>query len=342
MNLKPPILPIIAQTLSLTGLNAILEKKYGGRGVILMMHGFCYDNAKPVNKAGFLTKSYLEQLLIHIKDSALTSLRLSDVPAYLESGAKRRFVVLTCDDGYKNNLDIAAPLFQKYEIPATIFITSGGLNGTLQYEWGGLENYIAEHSSIDIGGYSAKIETLEQKRKAYQYISTMALKDYERWKPLLLDFFEKQKLNMCALVQNSFLNEKELRALASNSMIDIGGHTISHPMLAQCTPEQALCEIKENKEYLQNILQKEICCFAYPYGGPSACEEREYKLAKEAGYKTAVTTRAGAIFNQHQSHLLSLPRFAVNGLYESGAMPDLYFSGSMRALRSRLGSAFSV
>ncbi len=340
MSMKQTLFPLVASSFSYSGFNKLLTPKYGGQGTILMMHGVHQDQDKPVNKAGMISVSYLEAILKKIHHLGLIPARLHELPELLNKNHKGRFVCLTFDDGYKNNLELAVALLEKYRIPATIFITTGGMDGTLDYEWGGLEQYLANSDEIKIGAYKLPAKSLEEKRRAYQKISSAALADYELWKPEFSGFFKENGVDILALVRQGFLDREGVKALSASPMIDIGGHTLSHPMLTKLSEDQAFQEIQKNKQDLEQLLEHEVPTFAYPYGGYPACGEREFKLAKEAGYKVAVTTRAGSIHKKHKDHALALPRFAVNGLYETAPMLDMYFSGSMRALRSRFGSPF--
>lgn len=342
MSMKQKILPVVASAFSCSGLSALLRSRYGGRGVILMMHGVHKDGEVPINKAGVISESYLGLVLETIAKYDLEPIRLHDLAERLKVQKKRRFVCLTFDDGYKNNLKLAVPLLEKYNIPATVFVTSNGMNGTLDYEWGALEYYLGGANSIAIDTLGFETKSLDQKRQAYQKIAQTSLTDYHIWKPKLLRFFNNQGIDLNALSKKNFLDYDGVQALAASPMIDIGGHTISHPMLAKLDESEALREMQQNKTDLEALLGQDIHSFAYPYGGTPACNSREFALAKRTGYKVAVTTRAGAIFEGHQEHLHALPRFCVSGLYETKSMIDMALNGSMRALRSPFGAPFVV
>lgn len=342
MSMKQKMLPIVASAFSYCGLNKMLITRYGGRGVILMMHAIHKDDQAPINKAGTISQSYFELVLKAVSQSDFEPIRLQDIPERLKSNKKRRFISLTFDDGYKNNLELAVPLLEKYNIPATMFITSNGMIGNLDYEWGALEYYLSVSDSITIDMLNLKTKSLLQKRQAYQKIAQACLADYQVWKPKLLNFFKKESMNLNDLSQNAFLDRDGVKQLARSPMVDIGGHTVSHPMLSKLSESEALHEMQKNKTDLEKLLDREIFSFAYPYGGTPACAEREFKFASQIGYKVAVTTRAGAIFNDHKDYVHALPRFGISGLYETKPMLDMVFSGSMRALRSRFGVPFVV
>ena len=75
--------------------------------------------------------------------------------------------------------------------------------------------------------------------------------------------------------------------------------------------------------------------FSFPYGDETAARARDFALAKEAGFKTAVTTRKGVLFPAHRRYLTALPRVSLAGDYQSLTYTALYLSGAPFALSSR-------
>ena len=68
--------------------------------------------------------------------------------------------------------------------------------------------------------------------------------------------------------------------------------------------------------------------FAYPVGDPTSAGEREFALAREAGYANAVTTRPGMLFPEHAAHLFALPRVSLNGLWQDLGYLDVLLTGA--------------
>ena len=71
---------------------------------------------------------------------------------------------------------------------------------------------------------------------------------------------------------------------------------------------------------LQAALGKMPAHFSYPIGDDSAAGTREFRLAQEVGYETAVTTRPGVLFPEHADHLAALPRLSINGEFPAAAL----------------------
>ncbi len=330
MSMKQKIVPFAARAIRAAGLPEILASRYGGRGVVLAFHDIV-SGGDPVNRAGSVSAEFFERALQYIAQSGLEPGRLSDIPARLENSAGKRFVALTFDDGYKSALEIAAPLLERYNIPATVFVTSGRLGADTDYEWEGLAHYIAGHDHIAVGPFWAATKTLAQKQAAYRKLTRLVRGGHEMWHGHLNEFFSAQGMDVPSLIREKFLDAQGVKALAQSPMIEVGGHSVSHANLAQLDEEQAFNEIVQNKTDLEELLGREVSSFAYPYGGAQACGEREFTLASKAGYRLAVTMRSASVMAG--DNLFALPRFGVSGLYENEAVLSLYLSGAWAGLR---------
>ena len=104
------------------------------------------------------------------------------------------------------------------------------------------------------------------------------------------------------------LSLEQARTLARDPLVTIGAHTITHARLARLAADEAAREIGDSRRRLQHALELDVRHFAYPFGGPNSCGLREFTMAREAGYHTAVTTRRGNVFQAHERHLHALPR----------------------------------
>lgn len=121
----------------------------------------------------------------------------------------------------------------------------------------------------------------------------------------------------------------------------IGAHTMTHPMLARHDADYARREIFDGKEILEREIGREVRHFAYPVGDPGSAGPREFALARDAGFASAVTTRPGMVFPEHAAHTTALPRLSVNGNHQSIAALDILLSGAPFMLVNR-GRKLSV
>ena len=109
----------------------------------------------------------------------------------------------------------------------------------------------------------------------------------------------------------------EIAALARVPGVTIGAHTLTHPMLAKHDATRAREEIERSRAIIAERIGRPVRHFAYPVGDPTSAGPREFAIAREAGFATAVTTRPGHLFPEHARHLTALPRVSLNGLYQT-------------------------
>jgi peptidoglycan/xylan/chitin deacetylase (PgdA/CDA1 family) len=124
----------------------------------------------------------------------------------------------------------------------------------------------------------------------------------------------------------------ELATLAADPLVTIGAHTVTHPFLSKVTAEAVREEMSACNRRIAEKLGVTPQHFAYPVGDAGAAGEREFGIAAEVGYKTAVTTRPGVIFAKHARHLTALPRISVNGEFQRLRYLDVLLSGAPTAL----------
>lgn len=291
---------------------------YRGLGVILMFHRFTHAPEKRIDPNGVVSAQSLDRLLGYIRKNGPEIITLRDIPRAMAE--KRRFVCLTMDDGYRSNAEIALPVLRRHNAPASIFVPSSILDRSIDSWWLQVEEIARTHANP---------------RKAYEKMLLEIKKDPETLRKLRSSFAAPEELN-----DRYFLSAAEVKALDRDPLIDIGGHTITHPQLRGLPDDEAMREIYQNKKDLESLLERPVESFAYPFGDAQACGAREYTLAHKAGYKVAVTTREGNIFPAHAGHMTALPRYSVREYPDCLAVFDMQKSGSYRALKSRFGAGF--
>jgi peptidoglycan/xylan/chitin deacetylase (PgdA/CDA1 family) len=105
--------------------------------------------------------------------------------------------------------------------------------------------------------------------------------------------------------------------LNRDALVTIGAHTLHHYTLGHLEQEAARLEIAESKRIIESRLGRCVEHFSYPFGGRNAVGTREFGLARNCGFKSMTTTRAGNLFPAHRNHLDSLPRLTVSGNYQT-------------------------
>jgi hypothetical protein len=180
------------------------------------------------------------------------------------------------------------------------------------------------------------VRTWVEKQDAFRVLTTHVHKKIPMNRHIAERLLPKMRVSDEALIAEQFASWDELRELASDPLITIGGHGVTHASLRDLEEDDAMAEIQDGKTRLEAQLSVPVSHFAYPYGDSSNFGDRELVLAARAGFVTGVMGgAAGNIFPQHRDHLMSLPRCGLGGPDEWISWALLELAGTPRALSSR-------
>lgn len=222
---------------------------------------------------------------------------LSEVSRKAETGdLPPRVVCVTFDDGYRDNFVHAFPILRKHAIPATIFLTTGGI-GTGELLWHDqvlMAFTRTREPSFDEswGRRSHPIASTEQKREAAYRIlrRLMAMNQEDRLRAIS----ELQSALGVPEVSDPqlMLDWNQVREMRGAG-IEFGSHTVSHPILSREQADRVWWELVHSKATLEAALQEEVALFAYPNGKAGDYTPQTVDLVRRAGYRCAVTTTFG-------------------------------------------------
>jgi peptidoglycan/xylan/chitin deacetylase (PgdA/CDA1 family) len=330
----------VLAALSYTGIDRLLAPVFGGVGSIVMLHRVAESTS---NVLGGLTISValLDRFIRYVRRSGYDIVTLDDVYRGLQLGCRdRRFICFTFDDGYADNYALALPIFRRHGIPMTIYVASGFIDRSASYWWGALEQVLLRNDQVTISdGASSSIyalRTFAEKNAAYDALTARAHRDMHAFLPVLEDLFRRSKVNPVDVLDQAALTICQARELAAEPLVEIGAHGLTHRPLSHLAFDEARREIVESRAKLQDWLEAEVSHFAYPYGSPRDCGNREFVLTREAGFRTATTTRDGNVYARNQHDLFSLPRLAMGEEWHKARMFALQLSGTVSALRNGL------
>ena len=178
----------------------------------------------------------------------------------------RRTIAITFDDGtwhtYKNGSDI----WNKLKIPVTIYVNSCHLDGKLI--WGSYLNALCFEGLYDeilINDRILSLKTKNDKFNVKKELHDLSLK-YGNQDLFFKELSLKYPIPENILVFYKGMSSDQLRDASKNSLVNIGGHTHTHPSLNKLDYKNQFVEIKKNKDFLEKILNKNISDFAYPSG----------------------------------------------------------------------------
>jgi peptidoglycan/xylan/chitin deacetylase (PgdA/CDA1 family) len=244
-------------------------------------------------------------------------IKLQDLIADLSGGIiPDRSVVITFDDGYSDNLYNAKKILEKYDVPATFFITGGMIDSKREYRWDELEKILLLNTDIpgtlDIGykKYTWTLRKTEDLKKAYNQIELLLKTLPAIQRDRIVDcLFNSSGANQAVRNTHRLMTEEELRELHRSDLIEIGAHTMSHCSLSLETEERQLWEIKESKRLLEDMLECQVNSFAYPFGNFYDVSARTKSYVKQAGFNCSMSTVCGNI--SANTDLFWMPRHKV-------------------------------
>jgi peptidoglycan/xylan/chitin deacetylase (PgdA/CDA1 family) len=249
-------------------------------------------------------------------------------------------VIITFDDGYYDNYRVAWPILAKYGVPATFFLSTGYL-GTGRVKWEDRLAYLVKRSTattwrVNSGQTNASShfdlqDERSRQRTLYRLAHLLgALPEAER--DSLLGELEAQA--HVALTgrerERLMLSWEDVREMAAQPGICLGAHTVGHPHLARLAMPEMAYEIAESKRQLENVLQRAVRFFSYPYGDGPDYDQRSVALVRASGFDGAVTSLYGR--NDAQADLFQLRR--VSATDQSGPA----FVTGLRLRSSGLGN----
>ncbi|HEX2135112.1 MAG TPA: polysaccharide deacetylase family protein [Microvirga sp.] len=306
-----------------SGLYRLFRVPFGGIGSILLFHRVLPpEPAKSFAPNAFLSVStdFFEAVIRTVQAEGYEIVTLSEARRRLvEDGARRRpFVCLTFDDGFRDNYEHAFQICRRYGIPMTVFVTTGFIDRQYPMWWMGLEEIIASEDSIAVSfrgrDYVFETATADQKMAAFDALrNLLAHLDAAGHDALIHALLACYPVDLRSLTDHSALTWDMIEEMDASGLVEFGAHTVRHLGLSAQDVATARAEMELGRTRLAERVRQPVVHFAYPFGGRLEAADREFRLAEELNFATAVTTRMGNIMAGHRDHLHCLPRLSVGG-----------------------------
>ena len=219
-----------------------------------------------------------------------------------------RAACITFDDGYRSTHDLALPVLREYRLPATVFVTTGCMRkgnmwndriieAVRRLPGTRLDMRDAGIGVLSLAGDLARHEAAHRLIEASKYLSPGERDAITRKIEALGGHADSNGLMLTA----------DMVAAMARQGVEIGGHTVSHPILTRLDDDAARTEIETGKKELEAITGRPVRLFAYPNGKVGKdYDDRHVRMAREAGFTAAFTTAVGAASRQHDRY--QLPR----------------------------------
>lgn len=311
-----------------------LPKRFTSRGLILMYHRIAEKDVDPFELC-VTPKHFVEHLEILRKYANPISLG-HFARVRMDGEIPDRAVAVTFDDGYASNLHSAKSLLERYHIPATVFVTTGYLEKNQEFWWDDLDRLLLQPGRLpeslrlnirgtthhwelgtavdyteddyrrDCDGQSGKVQP--GSRLSFYYTvwqQLQPLQDKQRQKALdgILTWTNAKPV---VRPSHKVLIPEELFVLEEGGLMEVGAHSVTHPLLPSQLLDFQRNEIQRSKAYLEQVLEHPVTSFAYPFG---ANTKETVALVREAGFTCACSTIEETLWQYSDS--FQLPRFEV-------------------------------
>jgi peptidoglycan/xylan/chitin deacetylase (PgdA/CDA1 family) len=315
-----------------------LRHRFARGGLILLYHCVAEVRSDPWSLC-VTPRHFAEHLEILRKHGR--PMRLQQLAQPLQDGnLPHRSIAVTFDDGYADNLHHAKPLLERYDMPATVFLTTGCIGQEREFWWDELDRVLLQPGTLpetlrlsvegspyewDLGEaahYSEDDYQCHRCWRAWEKVDPSArhflyrslyqmlqpLREGERRK-VLDQLLEWAGVRPVSRPTHRTLSLEEACSLAQGELIEVGSHTVTHPVLSALSAASQRDEIQRSKTYLEELLGRPLMSFAYPYGGPSHYTVETAAIVREAGFHYACSNFADLAWRA--TDRFQLPRFMV-------------------------------
>ena len=223
---------------------------------------------------------------------------LSGLSADRFSRSGKPFVLITFDDGYRDNFDVALPILARHGVPATFFIPTGYIEAP-RLPWWDHVAYVIKHTRaasfqverkvddanpirVSLGEDPSELERTSAIVTIINQFLAGAIPD-ESWFLARLGEAARVAVESERLGRELFMGWNEISQLSAAGMT-IGSHGRDHLALGQLGEKKQAEQLVDSRRLLEAKLHREVSAIAYPYGWPGTFTARTLELAREAGY----------------------------------------------------------
>ena len=286
---------------------------FGSTGAILMFHEVQEDPDDELRTG--CSPGFLDALVRGLIAAGWDIVALDEALRRIRYRTGNRFVVITFDDGYRDTFNRARPILERYSAPFTVYVPTAAITRELNAWWLGLRSIFRNHDVVRIDAMERTFacSSLPAKVKALRQTCAWIAQDFSVL-PMLCETFQVYRVSIDELVERYCFDSDTLKQLARNPLVTIGGHTSTHRPLSLLDEDQMLEEIRDNRAFLEGLIDTKVEHLSYPYGTVQACGEREFAASLRLGFLSAVTAEKNQLHRRH-IRLHRLPRVDVTGRY---------------------------
>jgi peptidoglycan/xylan/chitin deacetylase (PgdA/CDA1 family) len=283
----------------------LLKNRYGER--ILVFHNVDVAGGTKYNSRS-VSQAYFEELVLYFKKH-FNIISLADFyDRKFEKGKLN--IALTFDDGLENNYTLAKPVLEKYNVPATFFITP--IYDHTDVLWADYIDLVSVHTQKKAIDFDGARYTKNRKNEFVNNGTTLKNRlkqlEYEQINSIY-DIFSDDwnAIKSQREVYWKLLSAEQLREIGSNPLFTLGAHGMTHANLAAIDRENARNEIEMSKTTVESVCGTTIDAFAFPFG---AFNDTLVAHCKAAGFSKILLVDSNNENDRRDAFLRE--RFVVN------------------------------
>ncbi|MGE0192648.1 MAG: polysaccharide deacetylase family protein [Planctomycetota bacterium] len=308
--------PLVDHVALKLGAERVLRRKRRHTLAIVMYHGVVEAALEPVCWHQLPLRSFEQQIAWLVRHR--TVLPLAEALGRMVDGTlPDEAAAVTFDDGYRNNLTRALPILEHHGVPATVFVVTGrrGPDARLWPDrlWKAFRDTRAttlDAAPLELG--SLDVRDVRARGAAYaRVVHAIKEVDVARWDALIDELVRRLAPEPGGAPDDDFalLDDGELATLEAHPLVELGPHSVTHPILSRCTDEQVTEEVTASCAELAARNGAPPTVFAYPNGRAQDFDDRARRAVQQAGVRFALSTEHGLA--RRESDPLALPRISV-------------------------------
>ena len=325
------------------GLETIAQARLGrlapsaaGRGIVFTLHHVRPHGPHAAGPGALLsiTPDFLDAAIGTAVARGYRPVALAEMTALIAGPDDgRRYAAFTLDDGLRDNIEHAAPVFRRRGVPYTLFVARGLVERTHTMWWETVEALVLDaHGPLEFdfgdGAERLPLDTARRRQRAFDRFAAFVERGEEEAAVAAIDAFAAgHGVDARAIVEREVADGDALASLRDDPLARLGAHTVSHRNLARLAPDELAGEIEASVDAVRGWSAREVVSIAYPYGWSRACGAREALAARAAGLRIGVTTRPGVLRGAGEDDPMLLPRVSLNGLYQKPRYVEALMTG---------------
>lgn len=253
-----------------------------------------------------------------LSDKRIEFMTPQDFFKHKDHSPEKVYIYFTFDDGYCSILNPLEKLKSNGISAATVLVNSGFVD-TFELAWPekllcffkSLEGQVFKAGSLNHEWEFSKHTPFKERLDIFlSIINELKKTKTDHREKFLSELYKKYRFDLREFSNDPFYHEvkllkwKDIKYIADDGF-DVGGHTVSHPILSQCSPERIVSEIQMDKKKIESQIGREISVFAIPNGQPQDYNDETVQACKAEGYEYILSTTEGFnLFDQAGSPLL--------------------------------------